>query len=127
HMFGNFGKEAIDYFNHKAHSSYLSGTIRRWAYHKNPQVRHPNSFTNDLRYLGILNNKRVPQQYLKNDRNTRLHLLAGIIDSDGHVYNKCIELMVKNDELAQDIAFLSRSLGLVCNVKKRIKKCGDFS
>jgi replicative DNA helicase len=37
-----------------------------------------------LNRLGVLGNKHIPEQYLRNSKSNRLQLLAGLIDSDGH-------------------------------------------
>ena len=70
-----------------------------------------------LRYY-ILNNciidgeKRIPREYMINDRETRLQILAGIVDTDGYLHNSsCYEVITKYDGLSNDIMFLARSLG----------------
>ena len=55
--------------------------------------------------------KRIDWRYLKNSRETRLQLLAGIIDTDGHNIDKCLEVSTKWAGLKDDILFLARSLG----------------
>ena len=60
----------------------------------------------------LLGNKHIPDDYLINSRAIRLRLLAGLIDSDGHVsQNGCVEITQKNEVLADQIIFLARSLG----------------
>ena len=44
-----------------------------------------NDFIDDLRDLNLLNNKHVPQIYIRNSKKVRLEFLAGIIDTDGHL------------------------------------------
>ena len=75
-----------------------------------------------LKDLNLLNNKHIPQIYKSNSRENRLKLLAGLIDSDGHL-SKCktgFEFTQKNETLMDDVIFLARSLGFSCyrNVKK---------
>ena len=56
--------------------------------------------------------KRIPLNYLINDENVRLELLAGIIDSDGYLPNGGgYELMTVSDVLAVQYLYLARSLG----------------
>jgi len=38
-----------------------------------------------LKKYNLINNKHIPNDYIVNDKNIRLKLLAGIIDTDGHV------------------------------------------
>ena len=42
-----------------------------------------NPFTQILKDNNLFNNKHIPRDYIINDRETRLQLLAGIIDTDG--------------------------------------------
>ena len=62
--------------------------------------------------MGLIQNKHIPQQYLVNSRENRLHLLAGLIDSDGYVAKGCaIEITFTNETLARDTKRLCDSLG----------------
>jgi hypothetical protein len=57
--------------------------------------------------------KNIPSEYLLNDRETRMKLLAGLIDIYGY-YNKTtfnFEIIQKSKELSDDTLFLCRSLG----------------
>jgi len=68
---------------------------------------------NFLRDNNLFENKNIPQVYKANDRNTRLKLLAGIIDKNAY-YDKasCNYVIIQNNEsLCDDIIFISRSLG----------------
>jgi superfamily II DNA or RNA helicase len=71
----------------------------------------------------LINNKHIPNEYIINDRNTRLKLLAGLIDTDGYVYNNgtCIEISQKNKLLSGQITYLCRSLGFSCQQKRENK------
>ncbi len=68
--------------------------------------------------------KCIPTDYLVNDRETRLKVLGGIIDTDGHVCNegKRIQITQANHSLANQIAFLARSLGFIAHVNVVHKK-----
>lgn len=76
-----------------------------------------------LRALGVLNNKHIPFSYRVNCRRLRLELLAGLIDSDGHVANKCCEITTVHEQLSRDIPFLARSLGFRVTIAREFKKC----
>jgi superfamily II DNA or RNA helicase len=65
--------------------------------------------------------KTIPPDYLTSSYADRLRLLAGIIDSDGYYFDQTFEIAVKNDDLAEQIAFLARSLGFGCTKRKRTK------
>jgi replicative DNA helicase len=45
-----------------------------------------NALTEDLRQLNVYENKHIPKEFLNYDVNTRLQLLAGLIDTDGSIY-----------------------------------------
>lgn len=76
--------------------------------------------------LGVLGNKQagIPRSYLVNSREVRQQLLAGLIDSDGHVCRSGrIEIVSIHEKLASDICWLARSLGLACKVVTRSTVC----
>lgn len=80
-----------------------------------------NKFMSVLRKLKILNNKRIPDIYKINSKKVRLEILAGIIDTDGHLdRNGGYEITQKNENLLEDIIYLCRSLGFSAykNTKK---------
>ena len=78
----------------------------------------------------IDNEKRIARNYLVNSEQTRLALLAGIVDTDGHVdRNKCLQITTKYAGLKDDILFLARSLGFAAYASSVIKtiKSRNFS
>lgn len=65
-----------------------------------------------LRTLGVLGDKHIPQSYLRASRRQRHDLLAGLLDTDGHVDRSGrIQLAVTNRRLAYDVHELILSLG----------------
>lgn len=67
----------------------------------------------ELEKYNLLLNKHIPKEYLYNDEETRLQLLAGLIDTDGYT-RKTRDMLyfgLKDTQLARDIIFLARSLG----------------
>lgn len=56
--------------------------------------------------------KFIPREYKTASRRDRLELLAGIIDTDGHLTTGSYEIATASDTLAEDILFVARSLGL---------------
>lgn len=93
-----------------------------------------NNFTEQLRVAGIdgigCSNKFVPESYKRGGVETRRQVLAGLIDSDGYVYNehKSVDYVTKSKQLADDIVFIARSLGIRASepapAKKGIKETG---
>jgi len=86
-------------------------------------VSEDNSFVKEAKSLGIYTTKQyVPQIYKINSRNIRLQILAGLLDSDGDLTGNCFNFVNKNEQLADDVLFIARSLGLAAYKSKRVKK-----
>lgn len=66
-------------------------------------------------------NKSIPKEYLFNDKETRLELLKGLIDSDGTVTKSrgTPSYNTTSEQLADDVCFLARSLGYNCKKSKK--------
>ena len=75
-----------------------------------------NPITNELKSLNLYgcvsDNKFIPHVYKTSSIENRYQLLAGIIDTDGSLYKNCIDYLSKSKRLAEDVAFVARSLGL---------------
>jgi superfamily II DNA or RNA helicase len=71
-----------------------------------------------LNKYNLINNKHIPHNYKCNNREIRLQLLAGIIDSIGYISNNEYIIIQKNETLLDDIIYLARSLGFACYKKK---------
>ena len=81
---------------------------------ENSTLRH------SLIKYNLLNNKHIPIEYLTNDRETRLKVLAGLIDTDGNVRANGHEVRIvqgpKNYKIIEDALLLSESLGFCCHL-----------
>lgn len=79
-----------------------------------------NPVMEDLRRLGLYGldggAKFVPLAYLTASRADRLELLAGLMDTDGTLSSNGYDFISKSKRLAEDVAFLARSLGLAAYV-----------
>ena len=82
-----------------------------------------NGFRRALRNNDLIENKHIPHRYLCNDRDSRLELLAGLLDSDGHLSNGYYDVVFKLKTLADGIAYLARSLGFAAYITKCKKTC----
>jgi hypothetical protein len=82
-----------------------------------------NALIEALRKYNLINNKHVPYDYKCTNRENRLLILAGLIDTDRSYSNtdKCYEITQKSNVLADDILFLARSLGFAAYRKKSNK------
>lgn len=76
-----------------------------------PNVR--GQLSEHLHALGLLGNKHIPEVYLRGDVEQRRELLAGLMDTDGHVdphTGRC-RFVTGNPRLADDVFELVASLG----------------
>jgi len=81
-----------------------------------------------LREYKLFENKHVPQEYMTASRDDRLQLLAGLIDTDGHVegggkrmYGSGIDIVQKRKQISDAIVFVARSLGYAAYQKECTK------
>lgn len=98
--------------------SYKIG-IPRWQYILN---------TYNLNYVKS-ENKFIPDEFKYNDRETRLNILKGLLDSDGHVHGGVPTLSTVSARLRDDVMEIGRSLGYNCAyTKQRVgyKKNGKY-
>jgi len=86
--------------------------------HKDSGV-YKTSFTHqgiqeNLRKLNLYKNKHIPRIYLEGSKEQRLKLLAGLIDSDGHVCKKRgrVRFININKQLIDDVEELVLGLGM---------------
>ena len=73
--------------------------------------------------------KFIPKNYLINSVEVRREVLAGLLDTDGHYESDKVsyDYITKDLQLAKDIQFLCRSLGIKCTMneaQKGIKSIG---
>ena len=83
-----------------------------------------NPFKNILKEMNLFKNKYIPKEYIYNDIETRMNLLAGFIDTDGSLKNSqgsySYEITQSNrlhGELIDDIAYIANSLGYSTTIK----------
>ena len=71
----------------------------------------------------LLNNKHIPNEYITNDRETRLKVLAGLIDYGGLVDANGREIRIckspENYRIIENAYTLAMSLGFSCEVKEQ--------
>ena len=84
-----------------------------------------NKFTEILRQYNLFGNKHIPDIYKINDRDTRLKLLAGLIDSDGSLVQdrNTYDILQKVKQISDDILYIARSLGFAAYQKQCEKSC----
>jgi hypothetical protein len=89
-------------------------------------LKKSNLVLNKFRDLNLTKNKHIPHEYKTASIEQRRELLAGLLDSDGHVYRNGCGASFSNINLTliEDVAWLCRSLGLaayVCKKKNNVK------
>jgi hypothetical protein len=78
-----------------------------------------------LKKLGLIGrnfiDKYIPKEYLYNSPEIRLSILQGLMDTDGTVDKRdgCCEFNSASKQLAEDLAFLVRSLGGQAKIRQR--------
>jgi len=102
-------------------------TVDGVVYEENsPTLDKTNPFTNLLKQYNLLGNKHIPKEFMMNSREHRLKLLAGIIDTDGHVpkdqQGKRVVIIQSHEILSKQIILLAQSLGFVVNYTIRERK-----
>lgn len=77
-----------------------------------------------LSACNVLGNKHIPRNYLVNDRKTRLALLAGLLDADGHFHDgNGYTIKTKWRHLADEICWLAQSLGFRASSRQIESRC----
>jgi superfamily II DNA or RNA helicase len=92
--------------------------------------RRGTELRNALVRLGVFGkgsqDKSIPSQYKFAPIETRLEVLAGLLDTDGSLFANGYDYVSKSKMLADDLAFLCRSVGLAAYEKRCVKGYGAF-
>lgn len=80
-----------------------------------------NIIRRELLRFKLLQNKHIPHIYKTAPRFDRLELLAGLIDSDGSIENNVVDWISKSKIIAEDCAFVARSLGFAAYLHPCVK------
>lgn len=99
----------------------ICDTIYESSVNKIEMKRNP--FIELLKKYSLVNNKHIPKEYLMNSRDVRLKILAGLIDTDGHVAKeqegRRVTISQVNKILVENIILLAKSLGFIVNVTEK--------
>lgn len=71
--------------------------------------------------------KFIPNAYKTGTHETRLQVLAGLMDTDGSLRCGVYDFISKSERLAEDTAYIARSVGLAAYVRTCEKSCGEFT
>jgi len=80
------------------------------------QPNHLRRYLRDTFSVG----KHIPQLNKTGSREERLQLLAGLLDTDGHLVDNVFELTLKEEDFIDDVLFVARSLGF--GTSKKLKQ-----
>lgn len=116
-------KSYCDSLGHFIHNSISGGGCPRYRISCGIRNRFSNRAMLALRFYGLIRNKHIPHSYKTSSRKDREELLAGIIDTDGHMTRGGFDYVSMHPALAQDVCFLARSLGLAAYINLSIKSC----
>ena len=105
----------------KLRSRFKDKTIEEVKYHYD-NIKE-NIIRTELKNLNVLNNKHIPDLYLKNSRKIRMAVLAGIIDTDGSFESGGYSITLANERLFDDMIQLIRSLGFLAYKHPVTKIC----
>ena len=108
-------------------SKIFSASLLNWRV-KPKQLNPIGKLMGEIGLKGVIcENKFIPHVYKTASREDRLQLLAGLMDTDGHLHHKGFDYVSKSKHLVEDISFVARSVGLKVSpiVKKIIPKICD--
>lgn len=92
--------------------------------------KNRNQLLQHWRSLDLCGKKRVHHSYATASVSDRRELLAGLIDSDGHVYRGngvgSADYVCNGRELADEVAFVARSLGFAAYVVEKHKSASGY-
>lgn len=81
-----------------------------------------NPFLQALKYYKIYSNKDIPEPYVYSDKQSKLKLLAGLLDTDGYLSKRDNYYIFSQCEgrkhIVEKAAFIARSLGFKCSIHR---------
>lgn len=104
---------------------------RAWTSHAVTPRGQSNPMLEEVERLGLrvtCGEKFIPDEYLLSSPTCRRSLLAGLLDTDGHLNNRGFDFISKSNTLSMGVVFLCRSLGLQATISECQKSCqGGFT
>lgn len=84
---------------------------------------YKNIFKEKLKIYNLVDNKHIPDDYIYNDTNVRLSLLAGLIDTDGSVEQNGTTIRIsqsyEHKRILEGAKFIASSLGFQTSLKDK--------
>lgn len=108
-----------------------TGKANTYTMHGGGQVGHKKVLRTVLEELGLYGKgageKFIPDNYKFASADVRLQVLAGLMDTDGYQTKGGYDYITKSHQLADDIVFIARSLGLAAYSKACQKGCKSYN
>lgn len=129
---GDLAREQAILFDLKARPLFKKGKVGITGYQlslkstKGKGKCPKNPLLEIIRALGLSvsgEKKFVPHDYKTGDRQQRLSILAGLLDTDGSKSIGGYDFISVSPQLSNDVAFLARSVGLAAYIKPCKKSC----
>ena len=117
----NYFKNVSESFGCCVNDSFKNGTNTHNLMATNGRGKHEsNAILNEVKKLGLQYTNSytvfIPECYKIASKEQRIELLSGLIDTDGYLGNNYYEITTVSCRLADDIAFVARSLGLAAYI-----------
>lgn len=130
----NIDNEIIEYCKEYAEDLNLNWNklVAKYRYSITSDNGSTNTILEELKKFNLINkedpgssNKHIPQNYKTSSENTRLQILAGLLDTDGWYDKKNygFDFIQKNEKLTDDVIFIARSLGFSAFKRPCTKSC----
>lgn len=119
--FGEKDPEIIEYFQkwcEENDAEIVQDNTYEYRVRAKDNANKKNPLARNLRKYGLIQNKHIPIEYIVNDRETRLKVLAGLIDTDGAVFRNGTRVVISqalsHKAIIEGTLLLARSLGFYC-------------
>lgn len=129
HMNVNFSFTSMDEELHNYVRSQTDLLGDTWTHYQKPNNKawetriHKGELRNKISNMGLWGklstDKYIPHHYKVSSIESRRHLLAGLLDSDGYIENCKGEITFSSEKLIDDTAFIMRSLGISVTKSKK--------
>jgi DNA-directed RNA polymerase beta subunit len=117
---GETNDATVKHYDNRKYDYGISSTINNTQGGITPNRTEKPPLKKLLMEYDLINNKHIPDEYIVNDRETRLAVLAGLIDTDGSVCANGHEIRIsqgpKNTRIVMDALRLAQSLGFSCHI-----------
>ncbi len=90
------------------------------------RAEYAGSFKSNLREIGVLLDRHIPDDYMYSSEEQRRELLQGLMDTDGTIEKggQCV-FTQKDEKLSLQVLELVRSLGYKASIRKKKVSCGS--